>query len=395
MRLLLLSLFAACGIAYGYLAFRSYEEERLARESSSTSTVSPDFTAIHPEANLRVLREAMERDDYSDALLPHLETALEEAPASYQAPLLMAAFYANRMERPDLIRRSFEAALARFPTNGRLHLSFAEWLLTPRETAPYRAYRDDDPSGRGEAQKRALDEIQRATALEPDLTRQALAVLIRFQTPVADWADKLPRTDATRALMLEALDRSPGDRETRKRLLSEFLAEGSSVELFRSLDYYADRWNEPEIALGAAERWRETALDQGMGSELARATSTLARRELDGNEEEEAYRLLRETLATMEERNLPSESALELLCSLGDVYLNRRQAGTAQGLFSEAVARSRDYVPAYLGLARTYQASGDLESAARELERALSLDPSNARALRQMEEIRKLSLTRR
>lgn len=393
MRLLLLSVFVAAGTVYCLFAVRSYREERLARASSPS--FSPEtLAAIHPEANLRFVREAMERNDYSNDLLPHLETAFEQAPSFYQPPLLMAAFYANRLERPELIRRSFEVALARFPSNGRLHLTYAEWLLTPRATAPYRAYRDDEPP-RSDAEKRALDEILTATALEPELTRTALGLLIRFQTPVAEWADKLPRNDDTRALLLEALDRSPLDRETRRRVLSECLAQGSSPELFRSSEHYAGRWNEPELALAAAERWREAALDRGLGAELARATVTLARHELERNDQDRAYRLLRETLATMEERNLPGNDALELLCSLGEVYLNHRHAGTAQGLFSEAVARSRDYVPAYLGLARTYQASGDLESARRELEQALSLDPSNERALRQIEEIRKLSLARR
>ncbi len=388
MRLLLLAVFVASGIVYSLFAVRSYREESLARAPVLSPTT---FTALHPEANLRVVREAMARGDYSDKLLPHIQSAFREAPSFYQPPLLMAAFYANRLERPELIRRSFEVALALFPSNGRLHLSYAEWLLTPRATLPYRAYREDEPS-RGEADKRALDEVETATTLEPNLTRTALRLLVRFQTPVSEWADKLPRTDATRALLLEALDRSPRDRETRRQMLSEFLAEGTSTELFRLADYYAERWNEPELALGAAEKWRESALEKGLGSELARATVTLARHELDANESGRAYQLLRETLATMEERNLPADSALELLCSMGEVYLNRRSTGTAQGLFSEAVARSRDYVPAYLGLARTYQVSGDIENARRELERALSIDPSNARALGQLEEIKKLSL---
>lgn len=397
MRLLLLSVFVAAGAVYSLLALRSYREERLAREPSlslSLSLPAVGITAVHPEANLRLLREAMERNDYSDELLPHLETAFEEAPTFYQPPVLMAAFYANRLERPELIRRSFELALERFPSNGRLHLTYAEWLLTPRETAPYRAYREDD-SARSDEHQRALDELETATELEPDLTPTALELLTRFQTPVSEWVDRLPRTDSTRAQLLEALDRSPRDGETRRRVLSEFLSEGSSPELFRSIDHYAERWNEPELALAAAAKWHEAALDHGSGSELAQATVSLARHELDRSAANEAYRLSRETLAAMEERNLPSVSELQLLCALGELYLSRHQTGTAQGLFSEAVTRSRDYVPAHLGLARIYQSSGDLESARRELEQALSFDPSNAQALRQMEEVRKLSPARR
>jgi Tfp pilus assembly protein PilF len=393
MRLLLLSVFVAAGALYSSLAVRSYREERLAR-ASSTPLPPSSPAAVHPEASLRLVREAMERNDYSDDLLPHLESAFEQAPSFYQPPLLMAAFYANRLEKPDVIQRSFEVALARFPSNGRLHLTFAEWLLTPRATLPYRVYRDRGES-RSDVEKRAVDELVRATELEPDITRTALGLLVRFETPVSEWADRLPRTDSTRAMLLEALDRSPRDRDTRRKLLSDCLAEGSSPELFRSIDYYAERWNEPEIGLAAAEKWRQAALDRGLGGELARATVTLARHELERNDPDRAYRLLRETLANIEERNLPADSALDLLCSLGEIYLNHHLTGTAQGVFSEAVARSRDYVPAHLGLASTYRASGDLESARRELQQTLVLDPSNARALRQLDELERLSQTRR
>jgi tetratricopeptide (TPR) repeat protein len=67
----------------------------------------------------------------------------------------------------------------------------------------------------------------------------------------------------------------------------------------------------------------------------------------------------------------------------------------AQGLYSEAVALSRYHAPAYLGLARNYRALGDLENARLELEELLELDPSNADATRELEELAKLAIRRR
>ena len=389
MRLALLFLFLAAGAIYTGAAWHSYREEVNAREGGAES---PPEGFKHPEANLRILREAIETDDYTDRLLPHLERSLEEAPSFYQPPLLMAAFYANRLERPELTRRSFEAALTRFPSNGRLHLSYAEWLLTPRARAPYRAFRNEAGS---ESRAVALDRLESATALEPDLTRQALDLMLRFQVPVAEWADRLPRSESTKALMLDTVDRAPGDRDVRARLLTEFLATASTLELCRRIAHYADKWAEPELALAAASKWREAAVAAGEGREIVRATVAVAHHLLGSGDSERAYQLLRETLTILEERSLSSESALELLCLLADEYRNRRQHAMAQGLYSEAVALSPYYAPAYLGLSRNYRALGDLENARHELEELIGFDPSNADATRELEQLAKLAIGRR
>ena len=389
MRLALLSLFIAAGALYSAAAWRSYREDVNAR--SGRENPPPDGFK-HPEANLRILREAIETNDYTDRLLPHLERSLEEAPSFYQPPLLMAAFYANRLERPELTRRSFEAALARFPSNGRLHLSFADWLLAPRATAPYRAFRNEVGP---ESQALALDRLESATALEPDLTRQALNLMLRFQVPVVEWADRLPRSEATRALILDAVDRAPADPVERRSLLLEFLESAETIELPQRIAYYAAKWGEPALALRAAMSWRESAIEAGAGREIVRSTVAAAHHLLKSGDSDGAYRLLRETLTIIEERSLPSESALELLCLLADDYRNRRQHAMAQGLYSEAVALSPYYAPAYLGLARNYRALGDLENARLELEELIGFDPSNADAAREIEELAKLAIGRR
>jgi Tfp pilus assembly protein PilF len=389
MRLALTFLLLAAGALYTGAAWRSYREDVNAREGGANP---PAEGFRHPEANLRILREAIETNDYSDRLVPHLERSLEEAPSFYQPPLLMAAFYANRLERPELTRRSFEAALTRFPSNGRLHLSYAEWLLTPRATAPYRAFRNEAGP---ESRELALDRVTSATALEPDLTQRALNLMLRFQVPVAEWANRLPRSESTKTLMLEAVNRAPADRDVRTRLLSEFLATASTLALCQRIAQYAETWGEPELALEAASRWREAAVAAGEGQEIVRATVAVAHHLLGSGDSERAYQLLRETLTILEERSLPAEGALELLCLLGDEYQRRRQHAMAQGLYSEAVAMSPHFAPAYLGLARNYRALGDLENARHELEEVLAFDPSNADATRQLEELTRLAPGRR
>jgi tetratricopeptide (TPR) repeat protein len=389
MRLALLFLFLAAGAIYTGAAWHSYREELGAREGGAS--VPPEGFQ-HPEANLRILREAIESDDYTDRLVPHLERSLEEAPSFYQPPLLMASFYANRLERPDLARRGFEAALARFPSNGRLHLTYAQWLLTPRATAPYRSFRDEAGP---ESRQLALDRLESATSLEPDLTGQALGLMLRFQVPVADWAGRLPRSEATNALILATVDRAPADREERRRLLAEFLETASTLELASRIFQYADRWGEPELALRSAMKWREAALRAGDGGQIVRSTVALARHDLGSGDAEGAYRLLRETLSAIEERSLPSEDALELLCLVADEYRRRGQTAMAQGLYTEAAALSPYHAPAYLGLARNFRALGDIENARRELEEILAFDPANTEAARELQAIDKLSIGRR
>jgi tetratricopeptide (TPR) repeat protein len=219
--------------------------------------------------------------------------------------------------------------------------------------------------------------------------------MLRFQVPVSEWADRLPRSESTKTLMLEAVNRASADRDVRARLLTEFLETASTIELRRRIASNAERWGEPELALEAASRWREAAITAGEGQQIVRATVAIARHRLGSGDSERAYQLLRETLKIIEERSLPAESALELLCLVGDEYQRRRQHAMAQGLYSEAVAMSPYYAPAYLGLARNYRALGDLENARHELEEVLAFDPSNADAARGLEELAKLATGRR
>ena len=121
----------------------------------------------------------------------------------------------------------------------------------------------------------------------------------------------------------------------------------------------------------------------------------MARGCLNAGDSDRAYALLRDTLTLLEERSLPEESSLQLLCLVADEYRRRGQHAMAQGLYSEAVALSPNYAPPYLGLARNYRSLGDLENARHEVEEVLGFDPANAEAARELEVLSKLANGRR
>ena len=332
-----------------------------------------------PEANLRRLRHAFASEQYTDDLEPYLERALAQAPTFYQPPFLLAAFYANRLEQPEKIEAGFEAALTRFPSNGRLHLTFAEWLLTPRATEPYRAYHADSGKGDDDARERAIRHVARATSLEPELTRQALDLLLRFRFPMNAWAGVLPDDETTRQLILQAADRASISRDTRRQLLKSYMSDAVEGATLRAVALFGRKWDEPQIALDASGRWHLLALESGVGPELTRATLSLAQECLTNAQPDRAYRVVRTTLTAMEERGLAQDRA-ELLVGMGDIYLARGRIAMAQSLFTEAATLFPFHAPAYLGLARTHQRAGDRDNAIRELRRVLELEPENSQA---------------
>ena len=260
-----------------------------------------------------------------------------------------------------------------------MHLTFAEWLLTPRATAPYRAYRAETGPSDDEVRERAIRHVARATSLEPELTRQALDLLLRFRVLMNTWADVLPDDETTRQLILQAADRAPRDRDIRRQLLTSYLSDAVGGATLRTVALFGRKWDEPQIALAASERWHQLALESGVGPELTRATLSLARECLDNAQPERAYRIVRSTLTAMEERGFAQDSA-ELLVRMGDIYLARGRVAMAQSLFTEAATLFPFHAPAYLGLAHAHQRAGDRDDAIRELRRVLELDPENNQA---------------
>ena len=334
----------------------------------------------HPEANLRHLRTSFAKGEYSNELEPYLDRALEQAPSFYQSPFLLAAFYANRLEQPERIEQSFEAAIHRFPANGRLHLTFAEWLLTPRMTGPYRAFRETECDRVASRESRALEHIATATRLEPELDGRTLELLARFRIPFEAWDDLIPREHRKTSLVLQVVDNTVRDAAKRRALLERFLSEASDVAALRSIESYADAWGEPEIALEAARRWHALALERGPTRDVTFATLRLATHYLERGESDRTYELVRTTLMLLERQEL-SEPRADLLTEVAGLYSRHQRFAMAESLFMEAATLTPYRTSVYLGLARNYRAAGELHAARRELDRVLELDPSNESAL--------------
>ncbi len=109
------------------------------------------------------------------------------------------------------------------------------------------------------------------------------------------------------------------------------------------------------------------------------ATLRLASHYFRRSDSDRAYQLLRETLNAFERLEL-SEPSADLLTGGAELYLRHQQLAMAEALFTEAATLTPYRVSVYLGLARTHRAAGELDTARRELERVLELDPSNKAA---------------
>lgn len=378
MRLFVLSLLALLGGLYAFQAVECYREEQAARSSIPLAQLGADDSLRHPEANLRLVRESLASGVYTDDLKRFLERAVEQAPSFYQPSFLLAAFYANRLEQPALIEQAFEEAIARFPSNGRLHLTYAEWMLTPRATAPYRAYRtsDVDPET---TRRRAFEHIATATRLEPDLDHRTAELLVRFHVPLGEWSELLPPGDSATRATLSVLDRAPSDSTDRRSLLEKHLATTSDALTLRTLERYADRWGEDDLALTAAEKWRELAIERALGDEITDATLRVAQHHLERGELEETHRVIRSTLDSLDEHEL-FEDGVDLLVGMGSIYLGRKRVAMAESLFTEAAALSPYRAPAHIGLARAHQLAGERDRAMSAARRALEIEPANLEA---------------
>ena len=378
MRLFVLSVVALLAGLYAYAAFDVFREERRAQDPDALAALVSG-PARHPEANLRHLRTSFASGEYSNELKPYLDRALEQAPSFYQSPFLLAAFYANRLEQPERIEQSFEAAIRRFPANGRLHLTFAEWLLTPRMTAPYRAYRETQDDRVTLRESRALEHIATATRLEPELDGPTLEMLARFRIPFEAWDDLIAREHRRTSLVLRVVGDTVRDAAKRRVLLERFLSEATDIAVLRSIESYGDAWGEPEIALEAARRWHALALEQSSTRNVTFATLNLATHYLERGESDRAYELVRETLVLFERQELVEPSA-DLLTEVAGLYSRRQRFATAESLFMEAAVLTPYRPSIYLGLARNYRAAGELGAARRELAHVIELDPSNEAA---------------
>ena len=252
MRFFLTSILALVAGAYGGASFFFYQQEKWARSPEEVDLTS-DQGLRHPEATLGVARHAIESNDFSDRIRPYLRRSLKEAPASYQSPFLLAAFLANRLEAPELTERAFEAALELSPSNGRLRLAYAQWLLTPKFGAP-RLIGDSSSNWdeSSDARRRGLDHLALAMKLEPDLVPASLKLVAWSEVPANKWSDLTPGTVSARKHLVQALD-GLGHRDEASDLLAETLESASERQFFIDAARWAFEWNAPAIALHAGQ----------------------------------------------------------------------------------------------------------------------------------------------
>ena len=367
---------AVVAVVYGIGAVYFFVQERWARSPSRAETRS--LTELHhPEAVLGILREHSD-GVYPNELRPTLARALELAPSFYQSPLFYADFLAQRREEPRRVRALFEIAVRRFPTNGRIYLAYAEWLLDARsDLAAITVFDRTDPLPLAESYLRT------ALALEPELSMRALAALASHRIPPERWKSVMPRhASADRALVLAL--RQAGHHQQALEALRALVASTTQAEQLIAAAGWALDWEAPGLALKAGRRVSEDATS----ASLVRVTLLIARAHWTLGAPDAAYDAFKDTLVTIESRAAVQDTALlELLCAAGDQYLQRGELLVAESFYTEAVLRHDGFVPAALGLGRIYRRRNELKAAIEQYEKVLRLDIDNDSARRELEEL--------
>jgi len=339
-------------IVYGIGAIYFFVQERWARSPSRAETRSLS-ELHHPEAVLGILHEHSD-GVYPNELRPALARALELAPSFYQGPLFYADFLAQRQEEPRGVRALFEIAVRRFPTNGRIHLAYAEWLLDARsDLAAITIFDGTDPLALAESY------VRKALALEPELSRRALEALSLHGIPPERWKGVLPQhANADRALVLAL--RQAGHREQALEALQALVASTTQTEQLIAAAGWALDWEAPRLALEAGRRVSKDA----PSASLVRVTLLITRAHWALGTPDAAYDAFKDTLTTIESRAGVQDTALlELLCAAGDQYLRRGELLVAEAFYTEAVLRHDGFVPAALGLGRIYRRQNDRKAA--------------------------------
>lgn len=383
MRPVLFGFFLAVGALYSVGAIYFHAQERWAQYVSEARTV-PVSRLHHPEATLALIRERMERNDFSPRVKPLVHRALRQVPSFYQPPVFLAAYHANRFEAAEETYRAFEGAIRRYPANGRLHLDFARWLFMAHSSLP--GVPDPDSPGRvRNLFEEGEDHLKIALSLEPDLTRQGLETFRRYNVPADRWAELVPEDESARRQLIVALAQE-GQHEEALVLLRSLLKEITDVRYCRQAASWALAWGDPALALEAVERWKAIAVpqDRQRGIEPHVAGLLTARAYLALGETDAAYEVFRDTLNDV---GPSTSSGVELLVAMGYEYLSLGRVALAQSVFTEATGYSPTNVRALLGLARAYRRAGKNREAVEEYRKVLRLDPTNKTALREMDRL--------
>ncbi len=380
MRRLVAVLLAALVVLYGAVAFHLFVQERWALEIPAA--VDPNRIE-NPEAALGLLQTRFEANRFREEELDLVRRALRQAPSFYQPSFLLATFHASRLSEPAKVRAAYEAAIARYPANGRLQLSYGTWLLESR--ASLDGWRSpEEPSGLRDPLPGAELHLKAAMALEPELSWSAFRALSRNRVSPTRWGALVPDHPLARTHFLDALFQA-GQLDAVWESLGEDLLTSRDPNVLRRIVYWGLEGERPEIALRAARSWKSLAEESGDGRSPLEPVLWVSRAHLALGQEEEAYDALATTLEQVEAKfGASSRASLELLCAMGEEYKGRGLVVTAEALFRQAVSRRSSYVPALLGLARTLRQAGDDLEAVKRYEEVIRLEPENASARQEL-----------
>ena len=376
MRSLLALFVAALSAVYAVGALYFFEQERRARDPSALS--EEEVARLrHPDALFGALQDRFAQQRFGPSELALARRALGEAPTFYQGPFFIATYHANRLENAPAIRSGFEAALERYPANGRLRVAYAMWLLQSRTSLS--GWADPDvPGSLKDPLPLAEKHLRRGMELEPVLSWRALDALRAYRIPPERWVALTPDTPLARRHLLDAL-LSSDHYEAGFALLRERIEEMTDLHLLRTAARKGLEGGDFELALNAAQRW-QTVLEKerGPASSSLEPALLMSRSYAELGDTEASDRVLEQTLARVEKKfGSSGRITLDFMCSLGDEYARRQQWLSAESFYGQALSRNGALVPALYGVAVARRRSGDPEGAIEALESVLRVDATH------------------
>jgi tetratricopeptide (TPR) repeat protein len=372
-------------LAAVYIAGAAYffRQERWAREPSSVSTTAFDEVR-HPDALLGLVDERFARQRFGDIELSLVHEALQQAPSFYQSPFFLATFYSSRLENPAAVRASFEATVARYPANGRLHVAYGIWLLESR-TSLGGWHDPGDPASLKDPMQVAQAHLKRGMALERDLSWRALQALQLYRVAPERWFELTPDDALSRRHLMDALFLG-GHYEAGLRLVRDAVDSSEDGDTLHRAAVRALEAEDPALALDAATKWKTTLETSRRGGGDYVDAALLMSRAYDAlNEPELSNQVLEDVLVSIDGRfGSSSRAMLEALCTLAVEHVSRGQTFAAESFYAEAVARSPSYTPALIGLARALFRSGDYDGAITRYEDVLRIEPDHPQARKEL-----------